>query len=71
MSRIARSTLFDLELYSIDEMLAKIDAVGADDVAELASELFDPAHFSAACVGRDQDRFRAAAASVSEDLAAA
>ena len=42
MSRIARSTLFDLELYSIDEMLAKIDAVGPDDVAELASELYRP-----------------------------
>jgi predicted Zn-dependent peptidase len=71
MSRIARSCLFDLDIYSIDELLAKIDAVSAGDVAELAEELFDPVLFSAACVGRDQDRFRAAAASVSEDLAAA
>lgn len=71
MSRIARSTMFDLEIYSLDEMLAKIDAVGADDVAALAQEFFDPAHFSAACVGADENRFRAAAASVSEGLAAA
>ncbi|CAN5611879.1 pitrilysin family protein [soil metagenome] len=70
MSRIARSTMFGLEIFSLDQMLAKIDAVEEADVAELAQELFDPANFSAACVGADEDRFRAAAASVSEDLAA-
>lgn len=68
MSRIARSVLFDLELLSLDEMLERVDSVSEDDVAELAAELYDPASFSAACIGRDEDRFRNAAGSVSEAL---
>lgn len=71
MSRIARATLFGVPLYSLDEMLARIDAVSAEDVAELARELYDPARFSAACIGRDEERFRAAVGSVSEALVAA
>ena len=42
MSRIARSTMFDLEIYSLDEMLAKIDAVEADDVSELRPSCSTP-----------------------------
>jgi predicted Zn-dependent peptidase len=70
MSRVARAVLFDMPLLSIDEMLARVDAVGEDDVAELAAELFDPAHFSAACIGKDEDCFRKAAGAVSEALVA-
>ena len=71
MSRLSRSILFDLPLLSLDEMLARVDGVDESDVAELAAELFDPARFSAACIGKDENCFRTAAASVSEELVAA
>jgi predicted Zn-dependent peptidase len=70
MSRAGRNVLFDLPLYSLDEMIAKVDAVEADDVAALAEELYDPGRFSAACVGADEDRFRTALEPVSPALAA-
>jgi predicted Zn-dependent peptidase len=71
MSRISRSTLFDVELLTLDEMLARVDAVTLDDLAALAAELYDPAGLSAAAIGASEDRFRAALPRVSEQLAAA
>jgi predicted Zn-dependent peptidase len=71
MTRISRSTLFDLPIESLDEMLAKIDAVDVGRLTDLARELYGGEHLSAACIGRDQDRFREALAPVSEQLAAA
>jgi len=70
MSRIARAVLHDLPLLSLDEMLAKVDAVGVDDVSNLAAELYGEKRLSAAAVGRDEDRFRGAIQPVSEALAA-
>ena len=54
MTRIARATLFDLPIDSLDEMLAKVDAVTVDDLTELAGELYAAERLSAACVGRDE-----------------
>jgi predicted Zn-dependent peptidase len=71
MSRAARSILFDVPLLSIDEMLARVDEVTAEEVARLANELYDPRRLSAACIGPAEERFREATASVSEALAAA
>jgi predicted Zn-dependent peptidase len=68
MSRVARAILFDTPLLSIDEMLARVDAVTEDDVAEFAAEFYDPGRFSAACIGQDEDCFRTAAAAVSDAL---
>jgi predicted Zn-dependent peptidase len=70
MSRLARGILFDVPLLSLDEMLERVDAVTSEEVAELANELYDPNHFAAACVGPDEDCFKAAAGSVSEALVA-
>jgi predicted Zn-dependent peptidase len=70
MGRLARSILFDIPLLSLDEMLERVDAVSADEVAALASELYDPARLAAACVGPDEDCFRTAATHVSEALVA-
>ena len=70
MARLARGLLFEIPLLSIDEMLARVDAVTADDVAVLAGELYDPDGLSAACIGPSEGRFRSAVASVSESLAA-
>jgi predicted Zn-dependent peptidase len=68
MGRIARGILFDVPLLSIDEILGRIEAVSLTDVAELATELYDPARMSVAGVGADEDRLRAAAGQVSETL---
>ena len=71
MSRLARSVLFDVPLLSLDEMLERTDSVTADDVAELAADLYDPERLSAACIGPNEERFREATASVSQALATA
>lgn len=71
MTRISRATLFDLPIETLDEMLAKVDAIAVDDLTELAAELYGAERLSAACVGTDEDRFRAALAPVSEALVAA
>jgi predicted Zn-dependent peptidase len=71
MSRISRATLFDLPIHSLDEMLAKVDAVSVGDLTELATDLYRPERISAACVGRDESCFREALAPVSEGLVAA
>jgi len=69
MARIARATLFGLEILSLDEMIAKVDSVSEDDVAELAAELYSPDGFSAACIGKDEACFQKAVGAVSEQLA--
>jgi predicted Zn-dependent peptidase len=71
MSRISRATLFDLPIDSLDEMLAKVDAVTVDDLTELAQELFGAERLSAACVGRDEGTFRKSLAPISESLVSA
>jgi hypothetical protein len=71
MTRISRATLFDLPIDSLDEMLAKVDAVEVDDLTGLAAELYGAERLSAACVGRGESRFRDALAPVSESLAVA
>ncbi len=70
MTRISRATLFGLPIESLDEMLAKVDAVTRDDLTALASELYGADRLSAACIGRDESRFRTAVAPVSEALVA-
>jgi predicted Zn-dependent peptidase len=71
MARLARSTLFDVPLLSLDEMLARVEAVTEEDVVALVTELYDPERLSAACIGPQEGLFRDATASVSEALAAA
>ncbi len=62
MSRISRAVLFDLPIDSLDEMLAKVDAVTVEDLTELAAELYGEERLSAACVGREEDLFHKAVA---------
>lgn len=71
MTRISRATLFGLPIDSLDEMLSKVDAVSVDDLTALAQELYGPERLSAACVGRDESRFRDSLGPVSEALVAA
>lgn len=69
MSQLGASVLLDLPILTLDEIEAKIDAVTLDDAAEITGELYDPARFSAAAVGGDEERFRGALAPVSAALA--
>jgi len=71
MTRISRAILFGLPIDSLDEMLAKVDAVTVGDLTELARELYGAERLSAACVGRDEESFRRALAPVSGSLVAA
>jgi predicted Zn-dependent peptidase len=71
MTRISRATLFGLPIDSLDEMLAKVDAVEVDELTALAAELYGAERLSAACVGRGEACFREALAPVSESLVAA
>ncbi len=71
MTRISRATLFGLPIETLDEILAKVDAVSVDELTGLAAELYGAERLSAACVGRGEDCFRRALAPVSEAFVAA
>ncbi len=71
MSRIGKSVLFDTELLTLDQMIARVDAAGLDDVSELADELYAPEHLAAAAIAPSEERFRSALAPINEKLAAA
>lgn len=69
MNRLGASILMDVPLLSLDEIITRIDAVTAADVAELARELFVPGRMSAAGVGADEDAFRSSLAPLNPELA--
>jgi predicted Zn-dependent peptidase len=71
MNRLGASILTGVPLLSVDELIARIDAVTLDDLEELATELFDAPRLSAAGIGPEEDPFRAALGPVSTELAAA
>jgi predicted Zn-dependent peptidase len=71
MNRIGSSVLMGVPLLTLDEVLAHLDAVTLDDVAELAKELWLPDRLSAAGVGGEESLFRSALEAVSPALAEA
>jgi predicted Zn-dependent peptidase len=71
MNRLGSSLLMGVPLLSLDDTLAKIDAVTLDDIASLAGELLDADRLCAAGVGGDEGVFREAVGAVSPSLAAA
>jgi predicted Zn-dependent peptidase len=60
MSRLGTSVLNDLPILSIEELIARIDAVDVAALRELSGELLRPAGLSVAGVGPDEGAFRAA-----------
>jgi predicted Zn-dependent peptidase len=70
MSRLGKSLISDSELLSIDRIVAEIDAVTPDAVAELAGILLAPEKLSAAGIGPGEERFRDAVRRVKPELAA-
>jgi predicted Zn-dependent peptidase len=71
MSRLGKSLITDTELLSLDRIVAEIDAVEADALAELAEMLMAPERLSAAGIGPSEDTFLAAVGRVNPALAAA
>jgi predicted Zn-dependent peptidase len=60
MSRLGKSLITDTELLSFERIMAEIEAVDADEVAELASLLLQPEKLSISGIGPTERVFRAA-----------
>ncbi len=71
MSRLGKSLITDTELLSLDRIIAEIDAVEQESLAELAGVLLAPERLSAAGIGPSEERFLSAVERVSPSLAAA
>jgi hypothetical protein len=71
MSRLGKSLIADTELLSLRRIIAEIDAVDADALAELAGVLLAPEKLSAAGIGPSEDRFLTAIEHVNPGLARA
>jgi predicted Zn-dependent peptidase len=71
MSRLGKSLITDTELLSLDRIIAEIDAVEAESLAELAGVLLTPDRLSAAGIGPSEERFLSAVERVSPALTAA
>ena len=70
MSRIGKAHVTDTELLSLDRILAEIEAVDVEGVAQLAEVLFAPEKLSIAAVGPNESRVLDAADRVNPDLIA-
>jgi predicted Zn-dependent peptidase len=68
MNRLGSEILAGLPLLSLDETVARIDAVTLEDVAALVEELWAPERLSAAGIGPDGARFEEALAAVGPAL---
>jgi predicted Zn-dependent peptidase len=71
MNRIGRAVLTNTELLTVDELVARIEAVTAADVVELAREHWRPEAMSAAAIGPRGEAIREAIGLLSPELAAA
>ena len=71
MSRLGKSLTTDTELLSLERIIAEIDAVEPEALAELAGVLLAPEKLSAAGIGPSQERFLAAVERVNPGLATA
>jgi predicted Zn-dependent peptidase len=71
MNRIGRAVLTGTEMLTVDELVARIEAVTAEDVLALAREHWQPERMSAASIGPRGDVIRAAVGRLSAELAPA
>jgi predicted Zn-dependent peptidase len=70
MSRLGKALISDSELLTFDRIIAEIDAVDEDALAELAGVLLAPDRLSASGVGPSEDTFRAAVQHANANLVA-
>jgi predicted Zn-dependent peptidase len=71
MSRLGKSLVTDSELLSLDQILAEIEAVEPESVAELAAVLLAPERLSVTGIGPSDERFSAAVERIAPNLVAA
>ena len=71
MNRLGKSLVTDAEILSLDRVIAEIEAVETELVAELAATLLAPERLSAAGIGPSDERFLEALEQVSPTLARA
>jgi len=64
MTRLGKALATGVEIVSIEETVAKIEAVTGEDVAALAGDIFAPEALSAAGIGPEEESFRQAVARV-------
>ena len=60
MTRLGKSLITDTELLSFERIIAEIEAVEPEEVAELAGLLFSPERLSISGIGPSERVFRAA-----------
>jgi predicted Zn-dependent peptidase len=70
MTRLGKALVTGSELVDVEETIARVAAVTADEVAVLAAELLAPTRFSAAGIGPSEERFHAAVERVNPQLLA-
>jgi predicted Zn-dependent peptidase len=68
MSRLGKSLVTDTELLTLERVMAEIDAVDPEELAELATVLLPSERLAAAGVGPDEARFRSAVGRASSSL---
>jgi predicted Zn-dependent peptidase len=68
MTRLGKATVTETPLLSIEEVVRRVEAVTAEEVADLAAALFTPSRLSAAGIGPDESRFRDAVARINPAL---
>ena len=71
MTRLGKATVTDTPLLTVSQIVRRLQAVTAADVAELAGELLGAERLSAAGIGPDEGRFREAVSRVNPALLAA
>jgi predicted Zn-dependent peptidase len=71
MSRLGKSLITDTELLSLERIIAEVEAVEPDELAELAGVLLAPEKISAAGIGPSERRFLRAVQRVNPELALA
>jgi predicted Zn-dependent peptidase len=70
MDRLGSAILAGMPILELDETIAKIEAVDAEQVRAIAAELFAPERLCAAAIGPAEDVFRTAIASLTPAAAA-
>jgi predicted Zn-dependent peptidase len=68
MTRIGKATVTETPLLTVEEIVERLEAVTADNIAELAGDLLGVEKLSAAGIGPDEAKFREAVALVSPKL---
>jgi predicted Zn-dependent peptidase len=70
MSRLGKSLITNTEILSLPRIIAEVDAVTTEAVAELAGLLLAPERLSAAGIGPSESRFMRAIERVNPTLVA-